>query len=523
VSEGTINGRPAFCKERGGAAFATILPSVTLPDASRLSSLRPLELMALGERLREVGLTRERAAEVAAVGAALPDAMRLPLQQWHLRRSRDEAAFATRMLMFGDPVTRRQAAAVLGPFPVERLIECGFLVERRGRLVSPFCLNIVNDLYVVCDDLTHGGDAVMGAAPTTSDLCQAAHPTRPIERFLDLGCGAGTAALLFAERAATSVGVDVNPRAILLSRLNGALNGIEQVEFREGDLFEPVRDESFDLIASQPPFVARPPALSTSTFLHGGLRGDELPARVLGEISHHLRPGGRAVVLVEWPIVDDRPLEERVRDAIGDADVNLLLLRFPATDLDDHCARYAAAARPGLGPTFEREARCLRSHLERLGVRELRLTLNVIQRRDGGPTWSATLDLPRSATRLVTSARIDKLIATRDLLAGANERILQTTLRAVDGVVGAEHSIGNASEETLRLRPAPESLTPEMELNADAAQLLTLVHRSPDVRAAVAAFAIAKGLDPDGARPKVLEGVKDALLRGLLEPVTDVP
>src|SRR5262249_8194914 len=159
-------------------------------------------------------------------------------------------------------------------------------------------------------------------------------PSRPIEALLDLGCGAGTAALLFAGRATTCVGVDVNPRAILLSRLNAALNGTEGVGFRHGDLFEPVQADSFELIVSQPPFVALPPSALPATFLHGGPRGDELPARVLGEVPGHLRPGGRAVVLVEWPLVDDRPLEERVREALGDADVSLLLLRFPATDLD---------------------------------------------------------------------------------------------------------------------------------------------------------------------------------------------
>ena len=35
---------------------------------------------------------------------------------------------------------------------------------------------------------------------------------------------------------------------------NAALNGIANVEFRAGDLFEPVNGERFDLIVSQPPY-----------------------------------------------------------------------------------------------------------------------------------------------------------------------------------------------------------------------------------------------------------------------------
>src|SRR6478672_1490571 len=144
-----------------------------LPDASRVSALHVAELTALGQRLRDIGLTHERAGVVAAVGASLPDAMRLPLQHWHLRRSKDEASYAMRLLMFGDPISRRQAEAAVGASALQRLIAASFVVPRRGGLVSPFLLNIVNDLYLVCDDLTLGGKAVMGAGPTTSDLCQA--------------------------------------------------------------------------------------------------------------------------------------------------------------------------------------------------------------------------------------------------------------------------------------------------------------------------------------------------------------
>lgn len=490
-----------------------------LPDASRIHALGPAEWTALGGRLRDIGLTNERAASVAGIAPSLPDAMRLPLQQWHLRRSQDEAGYAMRMLMFGDPVTRRQAETTLGVDTLRRLVECGFVVPRRGGCVSPFVLSIVNELYVVCDDLMHGDQAVMGAGPTTSHLCQAAHPSRPIDALLDLGCGAGTAALLFAARATTCVGVDVNQRAILFSRLNAALNGVEGVDFREGDLFDPVRDDSFDLIVSQPPFVALPPDTAPATFLHGGPRGDELPARVLAEVPNHLRPGGRAVVLVEWPLVDDQSLEERVRQSLGDTDVSLLLLRFPETDLDDYCARYAAAAEPGLGARFERHARRLRSHLEQLSVRGLCLTLNVIRRNDGGPSWAETVDVPRSSAGQLTSARIDALIAAHDLLVGPHERLLDSTLRAVDGVLAAEHPVGDPRDETLRLRPDLDALVPELELSGDAARLLLLVHGSADVREATTAFAAAKGLDPDGARAGILDGVRDALRRGLLEPV----
>ena len=65
--------------------------------------------------------------------------------------------------------------------------------------------------------------------------------------------------LSLAAKVDRVIGTDINPRAVALSRINAALNGIGNVEFREGDMFAPVAGETFDLIISQPPFVSTPP------------------------------------------------------------------------------------------------------------------------------------------------------------------------------------------------------------------------------------------------------------------------
>jgi len=153
-------------------------------------------------------------------------------------------------------------------------------------------MNLVNELYVLCDDLTEG-DGVMGLGHTTGDLCAASLPTRELGSVLEVGCGAATGLLLCASRARRAVGVDIDPRAIVVARANALLNGLTNVEFRQGDLFAPVLGEEFDLILAQPPFVAQPPGDSAITWMHGGARGDELPLRFLRELPPHLAPGGR--------------------------------------------------------------------------------------------------------------------------------------------------------------------------------------------------------------------------------------
>jgi methylase of polypeptide subunit release factors len=50
----------------------------------------------------------------------------------------------------------------------------------------------------------------MGAGETTAEACRAAYPRDPIGHALDLGCGAGAIALLFARTSQKVYGTDIN-------------------------------------------------------------------------------------------------------------------------------------------------------------------------------------------------------------------------------------------------------------------------------------------------------------------------
>src|SRR5262249_9187666 len=148
-------------------------------------------------------------------------------------------------------------------------------------------------LYLVGDEPSAGGDAVMGPGPTTLELLDQL-PLRCDAPALDVGTGAGTLALVLASRGAPRVvATDLNERAVTLTRFNARLNGLD-VEVRMGDLAAPVRGERFGWVVSQPSYVFRPAGAEEVTFLHGGPRGDELAFRLLGEIPALLAPDGTA-------------------------------------------------------------------------------------------------------------------------------------------------------------------------------------------------------------------------------------
>lgn len=112
---------------------------------------------------------------------------------------------------------------------------------------------------------------------------------------LDLGTGSGVLAVAAARSARSVVAVDLNPAAVRCARINALLNGVEdRVEVREGDLFDPVAGERFDVVLCNPPFYRGEPR----TLLDGALFSTDFAERFSGALSLHLTPQGVALVVL---------------------------------------------------------------------------------------------------------------------------------------------------------------------------------------------------------------------------------
>lgn len=186
------------------------------------------------------------------------------------------------------------------------------------------------------DDHLRGGparpDHVMGVGGATRSLLAQAPigDGAPVPRSaFDLGTGCGVVALQLARAGVPRVvATDVSERALDLARANARLNGAqisgfeERIEFRLGNLFDPVADERFDLILSNPPFVITPrgdEAAPVYEYRDAGLRGDELAERVVREGPALLRPGGTLLCLANWEHPWGGNGLDRVRGWIEDA------------------------------------------------------------------------------------------------------------------------------------------------------------------------------------------------------------
>ncbi|HEY2273921.1 MAG TPA: peptide chain release factor N(5)-glutamine methyltransferase [Steroidobacteraceae bacterium] len=119
----------------------------------------------------------------------------------------------------------------------------------------------------------------------------------------DLGTGSGAIALALAHERPLwrIVATDVSPPALAVARANAAALGATGIEFLAGSWFEPLVGAPFDLLVSNPPYVAaddpalEDPALAFEPALAlTPLGGDALAAlRILARgAAPHLLPGG---------------------------------------------------------------------------------------------------------------------------------------------------------------------------------------------------------------------------------------
>jgi release factor glutamine methyltransferase len=112
-------------------------------------------------------------------------------------------------------------------------------------------------------------------------------------RVLDLGCGSGAVGVAAARRGSTVVASDINPSAVRCTRINAQLNGVE-LEVRQGDLFEPVAGEQFDVVVFNPPYYRGVPRDD----LDHAWRSPDVADRFGAQLGQHLTDGGHALVVL---------------------------------------------------------------------------------------------------------------------------------------------------------------------------------------------------------------------------------
>ena len=314
--------------------------------------LHATDAHALAGRLADAGYTLEATTERlgdAAVAALARNTT--PAARDALGDATDAQADLMRLFLLHDAVPARRLGAAIGD--TAPLLDAGVLTRdgedlRAGIEIRPYAATadpgepgafdgwVAHDLIPTLDGRIDAprSDYVLGLSPASSTLAQMTI-RRPVGRALDLGTGCGVQSLHLATHADEVVATDLNPRAVAFARFTAALNGLD-VDVREGSLYEPVAQDGFDLIVTNPPYVMSPPTGERLVYREGGFTGDGLVEQVVRGGAARLNPGGTLQVLGNWAITEGQPWQERLAGWIDPTGADALVLQRERLDVYEY-------------------------------------------------------------------------------------------------------------------------------------------------------------------------------------------
>jgi ribosomal protein L3 glutamine methyltransferase len=286
-----------------------------MPDAKNNASAAASQFTTIRDFLRW-GLSEFRAAKIVhghGTTSATDEAAFLILETLHLPVDDINPWLDATLLDI-----ERQALAEIISRRIETRMPAAYLVRRAYIHGVPFYVDervIVPRSYIgelICTGI-FGGDE----APLIEDVSQ-------VTSVLDLCTGSGCLAILAAGifPEAEIDAADLSADALDVARINVEDHDVaNRVNLLEGDLFDAVEGRSYDLIISNPPYVAGqevhafPPEYGHEPVMAhiGGEDGLDLVRRILEEAADHLNPGGgllceigtgRELLVAEYPHLD---------------------------------------------------------------------------------------------------------------------------------------------------------------------------------------------------------------------------
>lgn len=313
-------------------------------------------MRAAAQRVRESfvssGFTVEGIAATLGpvASAALAREERVPVLNAFPDATQSPLATYVRLFVLGDSVVAHS------DIPVDDLVGLGLASSNNLHLtplleVRPYG-DDEHDFWVV-SDLSHltgrelAPDHVLGVGGASMTLAHLTPRTR-VTSAADIGTGCGVQALHLATHVDRIVVTDISTRALHCAELSAALSDVE-FERRQGSFLEPIAQESFDLVVSNPPFVISPRAVFE--YRDGGLRADDVGRQLVRDLPQHLNDGGVAILLANWLHVRGQDWRERVHSWVSGLGVQAWIVQRDIQDPTQYVStwlRDAAAERAQL-------------------------------------------------------------------------------------------------------------------------------------------------------------------------------
>lgn len=351
-----------------------------------------LDIPVTVRRIREV---LDRTGYTESCIQQLLDVEELPMypQRWqtlplYLWRARGESRLQilVRLFLLQQSISLDEVRHVIEPTDIEDWVEVGLLHVNGCDVMATVELCPYGSLVVAADwsDETQPNlHQVMGIAASSRTLAQAIIPCHS-HVTLDLGTGCGILALLAAAHSEQVVAVDSNPRALRMARFNALLNGTTDIEFLEGNLFEPVRGRQFDLIVCNPPFVIAPQQIYLHS--HSGMPLDRLCETIVRTAPVFMRQGGYCQLLCNWVQLAGADWRARLETWFDGSGCDAWILHSHSEEVADYASNRISNLAP-VAAQREKQFNTWMDYYERERVEAIGFGLVTMRRSNRSSNW----------------------------------------------------------------------------------------------------------------------------------------
>jgi len=360
---------------------------------------------------------------------------------------------------------------------------------------------------------------VGGASTTLSGLMV---PAR-VELALDLGTGCGIQALHAARHATRVIATDISPRALELAALNAELNGFTNIEFRLGSLFEPVADETFGHIVSNPPFVITPRGIDgvpAYEYRDGGMVGDGIVKAVVLGAEARLAPGGIAQLLGNWEYGATDGLE-RVRAWIDETGLDAWVVERERQDVEQYAETWIRDGGTRPGPEFDRLYAAWLDDFAERGVTEVGFGYVTLRKPIDGPPTLRRFEHYGEALGGSLGDHIVAVLAAHDWLAATDDAALAESRLTVAGDVTEERHYWPGEEHpTVMLLRQGSGFARTIPLGTALAAVVGACDGDLSVGAICGAVADILEVDAAALAGEVFPELRELIVTGFLRPAT---
>lgn len=321
-------------------AFGIMPAPSKRPLMFHLRMLAPEQFAALRTCLLQSGFSESALRKRLEIPPEKPlDIVSLSTRPWSNRPVADCLDALINLFVLGDALPTDAATSRFSAPVWDALRQSELVVVEAGestRCAASAALFPLRDLYFAADrwaNVDHSirttfNDIVYPAMTKSGSQFLNYTSYAPCEDFLELCAGTAPAALLAARTAKNVWAADITERSLAYAKFNAALNGIQNVSFALGDLFQPLEGRMFDRIAVHPPYL---PVLKTAEiYSSGGQLGEDVLKKIVSELPGRLKPGGRLYCRTLGMDRAERSFEDNVRQWLGknqsDFDIALFVL-----------------------------------------------------------------------------------------------------------------------------------------------------------------------------------------------------